>query len=71
MPNPKPAVEAPGVQLERLREAAERKRIHVDTLRRAIARGDLTGYKFGPRILRVDAAEVDALFARMPTAKVS
>jgi len=56
------------VQLEKLREAADRKHVHVDTLRRAIARGELTGYKFGARIMRVDPTEVDALFRTIPTA---
>ena len=69
MPNPKPFVEAPGVQLERIKDACARKSVHPDTIRRAIARGDLTGYKFGHRTVRVDVAEVDALFKPMPNAK--
>lgn len=38
------------------------------TIRRRIADGSLTGYRFGPRIIRVDLDEVEALFKRMPTA---
>jgi excisionase family DNA binding protein len=38
------------------------------TIRRRIAAGELTGYKLGPRILRVDADELDALFTQIPTA---
>lgn len=38
------------------------------TVRRAISEGRLTGYRFGPRTLRVDLNEVDAVLRRIPTA---
>jgi hypothetical protein len=38
------------------------------TIRRRIADGSLTGYRFGPRIIRVDLDEVESLFTPMPTA---
>jgi excisionase family DNA binding protein len=38
------------------------------TIRRMIARGDLTGYRAGPRLIRVDLNEVDALLRPIPTA---
>jgi len=38
------------------------------TIRRRIAEGSLTGYRMGPRILRVDLNELDALMRPIPTA---
>lgn len=55
-------------ELERLKEAAARKHVHVDTIRRRVASGELRAYRLGNRILRVDRAEVDALFQTIPTA---
>jgi len=40
------------------------------TIRRRIADGSLTGYRFGPRVIRVDLDEVDALLTRIPAAGV-
>ncbi len=44
-----------------LAEAAEAHAVSVKTLRRRIADGSLTGYRFGPKIIRVDLDEVAAL----------
>ena len=38
------------------------------TIRRRIADGSLTGYRFGPRVIRVDLDEVESLLTRIPTA---
>ena len=38
------------------------------TIRRSIAEGRLTGYRFGKRLLRIDLNEVDASLRRIPTA---
>jgi excisionase family DNA binding protein len=38
------------------------------TIRRAIADGRLTGYRFGPRTLRVDLNEIDAVLRPIPSA---
>lgn len=40
------------------------------TIRRRIAAGDLIGYRLGPRMIRVDLAEVDALLAPIPSARI-
>ena len=53
---------------ESLAQAAERTGISVRTLRRRIAEGRLTAYRCGPRLLRVDTEEVDALMKPVPTA---
>lgn len=47
--------------------AAERWDVSVDTIRRLIAAGKLTGYRLNGRIIRVDVAEVDACFREIPT----
>ncbi|GGB26325.1 hypothetical protein GCM10011492_15670 [Flexivirga endophytica] len=52
---------------ESLSDAAERTGLSVRTLRRRIAAGHLPAYRSGPRILRVDPADVDRLMVRVPT----
>ncbi|MEQ4518247.1 helix-turn-helix domain-containing protein [Pseudarthrobacter sp. B907] len=38
------------------------------TLRRYIAQGRLTGYRVGPRHIRIDLNEVDGMFSAIPSA---
>jgi excisionase family DNA binding protein len=56
-------------RLETIQQAARRNSISTDTVRRLIARGELKAYRLGNRIVRVDLAEVDALFRPIPTTK--
>lgn len=49
-------------------EAAEYLGITTRTLRRMVARGDLPGYRMGPRLTRFDRAELDALMQPIPAA---
>jgi excisionase family DNA binding protein len=49
-------------------QAAERAGVHPRTILRYIARGELTGYRVGPRLIKVDLDEVDRLFRPIPTA---
>lgn len=49
-------------------QAAEYLGVNSKTLRSYISQGKLTGYRMGPRLIRVDANEVDALMRPMPTA---
>lgn len=49
--------------------AAERWDVSVDTIRRLIASGKITGYRLNGRIIRVDQDEVDACFREIPTTK--
>lgn len=51
-----------------LADASEHVGVSERTIRRWIADGRLAGYRVGPRLLRVDRAELDALFAAIPTA---
>jgi excisionase family DNA binding protein len=46
---------------ESLAEAAERTHVSVRTLRRWIAHGRLNAYRAGPRLLRIDPEDVDAM----------
>lgn len=55
-----PRLHAPK-NLATLQEAAEYWSCHERTIRRHIAAGNLTGYRLGPRMLRVDLDELAAL----------
>ncbi|MGB8385196.1 MAG: helix-turn-helix domain-containing protein [Dermatophilaceae bacterium] len=46
---------------ESLAEAAERTHVSVRTLRRWIAQGRLNAYRAGPRLLRINPDDVDAM----------
>ena len=63
-----PARPDEALHLEGLAEAGARLGVHSRTIRRYVASGLLTGYRFGPRLIRVDASEVDALLCPIPTA---
>ena len=51
-----------------LSRAAEQYDISVKTLRRRIADGSLPAYRVGPRLVRIDPADLDKLERRIPTA---
>lgn len=53
-------------QYESLAEAAERTGVSTRTLRRRISCGELTAYRAGPRIIRLDPDDVDRLLVRVP-----
>jgi excisionase family DNA binding protein len=50
-----------------LEAEAERLAISQRTLRRMIARGELTAYRVGGRLIRLDRGEVDSLVRKIPT----
>ena len=55
-------------RLASLQDAAEYAAICEKTIRRRISDGTLTGYRLGPRLLRVDLNEVDEKLLRpIPT----
>ena len=56
-------------RLESIPKAAEIYGVHHSTLRRYVSAGRITGYRFGPRMLRVDLDEIDALLRPLATAK--
>lgn len=51
-----------------LSEASEYLRVSEKTLRRLISSGAITGYRMGPRLLRVDLNELDDHLRPIPTA---
>jgi excisionase family DNA binding protein len=54
-------------QFIRQEAAADRWDVSVDTIRRLIAAGKITGYRLNGRIIRVDVTEVDACFRQIQT----
>ena len=59
---------APRRHLVSLAEAAEQAGCNPKTIRRRISDGSLTGYRMGPRLIRVDLNELDRLLRPIPTA---
>lgn len=51
-----------------LSEAAEYIHVSPTTMRRMIASGEITGFRVGPRLIRVDLNQLDAAFAAIPSA---
>lgn len=56
-------------QLVSLSAAAAYADVSTRTLRRYIAQGRLTGYRIGPRLVKVDLSELDQLARPIPTAR--
>jgi len=48
--------------------AGEYAGVHPRTIRRWVAAGRVTAYRMGPRLLRVDMDDVDAMLQPIPTA---
>lgn len=63
----RPKQHRPSRRFLTIEDAAERLGVNPKTIRRRIADGSLTGYRMGPRLIRVDVAEVDALLEPIPT----
>ena len=55
-------------RLGSIADAAEFAGVNPKTIRRRIADGTLNGYRMGPRLIRVDLNELDALLRPIPTA---
>ena len=53
---------------ETLAEAAERIGVSENTLRRRIADGSLPAVRVGPRLIRIDRRDTDALLRPIPSA---
>jgi excisionase family DNA binding protein len=64
---PRPPSRLPA-DLITLTEAAEIARVHPRTIRRWFSNGHLTGYRFGPRLIRIDPSE---LTPHIPTASAT
>lgn len=55
-------------RLESIPHAADYLGVSTKTIRRYIAAGRVTGYRTGPRLIRVDLNELDAMLRPIPTA---
>jgi excisionase family DNA binding protein len=62
----RPRTASAQTELATIKEAADHFRVHPSTIRRRISDGELTGYRFGPRLIRVDLAEMATLFRAVP-----
>ncbi|MDV6291495.1 helix-turn-helix transcriptional regulator [Rhodococcus aetherivorans] len=49
-------------------QAAEYAGVCSKTIRRRISDGTISGYRFGPRLIRVDLDEIDAVLRPLATA---
>jgi len=56
-------------RLKSLSDAAEYGGCSTKTIRRLIASGRLTGYRLGPKLIRVDLDELEALLKPIRTTK--
>lgn len=52
-----------------INDAAEYVDAHHQTIRRWIAEGRITGYRLGPRMIRVDLDELDAMMRPLAAVK--
>ena len=52
-----------------LAEGAEYRRVSIQTLRRRIRDGTITGYRVGPKLIQVDLDELDRLARPVPAAR--
>jgi excisionase family DNA binding protein len=55
-------------RLGSIADAAEHADVSTRTIRRYIATGRLTGYRVGPRLVKVDLTDLDAIVRPIPTA---
>ncbi len=54
-------------RLESIEHAADYLGVSTKTIRRYIAAGRVVGYRTGPRLIRVDLNELDAMLRPIPT----
>ncbi|WP_137875254.1 helix-turn-helix domain-containing protein [Rhodococcus sp. Q] len=55
-------------RLASIPQAADEYGVCTKTIRRYISAGRITGYRFGPRMIRVDLDEIDAMMRPLATA---
>jgi len=68
MSRPRTTPPAPGKRLVTIADAAEYYGCATKTIRRRISDGTISGFRFGPRLIRVDLNELDAMAVAIPTA---
>lgn len=60
---------APARRFASIADAATYANVSSKTIRRYISTGRLVGYRVGPRLVKVELSEVDALMRPIPTAQ--
>lgn len=65
---PKATTPTPARRWTSLTLGAEHIGVSEKTLRRLVASGRITGYRFGPRLIRLDLNELDAMLRPIPSA---
>lgn len=55
-------------RLSSIPDAADTYGVHHTTIRRWISQGRITGFRFGPRMIRVDLNEIDAMLRPLAAA---
>lgn len=70
MPARTPKPQPPHRRYESIPHAADRVGVSTRTIRRWISQGQLTAYRMGSRMIRLDAGEVDLRMQPIPTAGV-
>ncbi|NNM45132.1 excisionase family DNA-binding protein [Knoellia koreensis] len=68
MSRPKSPNAPAGRRLVAIADAARYAGVHPRTIRRRIADGSLTGFRMGPRLIRVDLDQLDDLLVPIPAA---
>jgi excisionase family DNA binding protein len=68
MPAPRPKPRPPHRRYESIPDAAARAGVTTRSIRRWIASGDLSAYRIGRRMIRLDADELDRRMQAIPTA---
>lgn len=69
MSRPRIPTPAPPRRLVTIADAAEYYGCATKTVRRRISDGTISGFRFGPRLIRVDLNELDAMAVAIPTAE--
>lgn len=64
----RPPTDPPARRYASIEAAAQYLDCSAKTVRRMIAKGELSAYRLGERLLKVDLNEVDRLLRRIPTA---
>jgi excisionase family DNA binding protein len=68
MPRKSEGLPAADAELISIKEVTARYHISRDTIRRRIADGSITAYRQGPKLIRIDRAEMErGLFHQLPT----
>ncbi len=66
--NPAPAPEAPSPRWASVRDTAAYLNVGERTVTDKVAKGEIPAYKFGPKLVRIDLNDVDAMMTPITSA---